>query len=70
METANSPDYANPPGEVDKGQRISVTRGAIGGHVKLLEERLVVSLFRWLPRGIELIEPGRRFPSRASAVGE
>lgn len=40
---------------------LCVTRGAISRHVKLLEEHLGVTLFRRLPQGIELTEPGRRF---------
>ena len=39
---------------------LCVTRGAVSRHVKLLEEILGVALFRRLPRGIELTEPGRR----------
>lgn len=39
---------------------LCVTRGAISRHVKLLEERLSVALFKRLPRGIELTESGRR----------
>jgi len=39
---------------------LHVTRGAISRHVKLLEEHLGVALFRRLPQGIELTEPGRR----------
>ncbi len=39
---------------------LCVTRGAVSRHVKLLEETLGVALFRRLPRGIELTEPGRR----------
>ena len=40
---------------------LCVTRGAISRHVKLLEEHLGVALFRRLPQGIVLTEPGRRF---------
>ena len=40
---------------------LCVTQGAVSRHVKLLEEDLGVSLFRRLPRGIELTEQGRRF---------
>jgi LysR family glycine cleavage system transcriptional activator len=39
---------------------LCVTRGAVSRHVKLLEENLGVTLFRRLPQGIELTEPGRR----------
>lgn len=39
---------------------LCVTRGAISRHVKLLEQSLGVALFRRLPQGIELTEPGRR----------
>lgn len=39
---------------------LCVTRGAISRHVKLLEERLGVTLFKRLPRGIELTESGHR----------
>jgi LysR family glycine cleavage system transcriptional activator len=40
---------------------LCVTRGAISRHVKLLEEHLGVALFRRLPQGIQLTEPGRKF---------
>jgi LysR family glycine cleavage system transcriptional activator len=40
---------------------LCVTQGAVSRHVKLLEEELGVSLFRRLPRGIELTEQGKRF---------
>ncbi|MEM7225946.1 MAG: transcriptional regulator GcvA [Pseudomonadota bacterium] len=38
---------------------LNVTQGAVSRHVKLLEEHLGVALFRRLPRGLELTEPGR-----------
>ena len=48
---------------------LCVTRGAVSRHVKLLEETLGVALFRRLPRGIQLTEPGRRPPGGYSLSG-
>jgi len=41
-------------------EELCVTRGAVSRHVKLLEERLGVALFKRLPRGIALTESGNR----------
>ena len=40
-------------------EELNVTQGAVSRHVKLLEDHLGVALFRRLPRGLELTEPGR-----------
>ena len=48
-------------GFIGAADELCVTRGAVSRHVKLLEEHLGVALFRRLPQGIELTEPGHRF---------
>jgi LysR family glycine cleavage system transcriptional activator len=52
------------------GEELHVSPGAISRHVKLLEEHLQVTLFRRLPRGLELTPAAHRLLPRITASFE
>src|ERR671925_598088 len=46
---------------VKAAAELGVTAGAISQHIKALEERLGIALFRRLARGVKLTEAGRAY---------
>jgi LysR family glycine cleavage system transcriptional activator len=55
---------------VHAAQELHVTQGAVSRHVKLLEEHLGVTLFRRLPRGLELTAAAHKLLPKISASFE